>query len=65
MEPAPGLPADVVLAALKEHARTHLPPAARPRRWQVVDRLERTGSGKIRRMAPDVAAFPDPPGGSA
>lgn len=65
VEPAPGLPADVVLAALKEHARTHLPPAARPRRWQVVDRLERTGSGKIRRMAPDVAAFPDPPGGSA
>lgn len=55
VEPAPGADPDDVLARLREAARTRLSPAARPRRWVLVERLERTGSGKIRRVLPDAA----------
>ncbi|MDY6054975.1 fatty acid--CoA ligase family protein [Micrococcus sp.] len=63
VEPFPGRQGpsgEEVLAVLQEHARRHLPPAARPRRWHLVDRLERTGSGKVRRLAPDAGVASAP-----
>ncbi|UBH25293.1 acyl--CoA ligase [Micrococcus porci] len=52
VEPAPGVAPEDALAALQGVARARLSPAARPRRWVAVGRLERTGSGKIRRVTP-------------
>lgn len=55
VEPARGQDPEAALQMLKTAARAGLSPAARPRRWVLVDRLERTGSGKIRRVLPDAA----------
>lgn len=36
---------------LRDHARTHLPTALRPRVWRVVDQLPLTAAGKVDRVA--------------
>ena len=53
VQPVPGVGADEALAALRAAAPRRLSPAARPRRWQTVETLERTSSGKVRRVRPD------------
>lgn len=53
IEPAPGRSAEGTVRALKAAADEHLPAASRPRSWHAVERLERTGSGKVRRLAPE------------
>lgn len=53
VETAPGTGPDEAISALRAAAREHLPAASRPRVWHAVDRLERTGSGKVRRLRPD------------
>ena len=52
VEPASGRDPEDMLAALRTAARERLSPAARPRRWHVVDRLPRTAAGKVRRVPP-------------
>jgi long-chain acyl-CoA synthetase len=47
VEATPG--SGVALSALRAVAVTRLPKAQRPRRWYLVDRLPRTGSGKVAR----------------
>ena len=43
-------------AALREHARTHLAPAKRPKDYVRLDALPRTATGKVRRLdLPDLA----------
>ncbi len=47
VEAVPGT--GIALAALRAVAASRLPTAERPRRWYLVDRLPRTGSGKVAR----------------
>lgn len=54
IEPASGRDPEETVRALKAAAGEHLPAASRPRSWHAVERLERTGSGKVRRLAPEV-----------
>ena len=37
-------------AALRDHARTHLAPAKRPKDYHRLDALPRTATGKVRRL---------------
>ncbi len=56
LEPAPGVVLDDGrLARVRDLARQRLAVAQRPRRWRTVDRLPRTGSGKVRRLTADQA----------
>lgn len=52
VELPPGRDPDETVAALRRAAAEHLPVASRPRAWHAVGCLERTGTGKVRRMAP-------------
>ena len=42
------------IALVRRWVRSRLPKAARPVQWHCVDKLPRTASGKIRRVAPEV-----------
>ncbi|GAA4476951.1 o-succinylbenzoate--CoA ligase [Enteractinococcus fodinae] len=42
------------VATLRAWVRSRLPKAAQPVQWHTVDRLDRTASGKIRRVVPEV-----------
>jgi acyl-CoA synthetase (AMP-forming)/AMP-acid ligase II len=41
----------VTVAQLEAHARSHLPPSHRPRRWRIVEDLPLQPNGKIDRRA--------------
>lgn len=45
----------VDIAQLRDWVRSRLPKAARPVQWHTVDNLQRTASGKIRRVVPEEA----------
>ncbi|PNL16792.1 AMP-binding protein [Micrococcus sp. FDAARGOS_333] len=58
VETVPGTDPDAAVAALRRAAAEHLPAASRPRAWHAVDRLERTGTGKVRRLRPPAPEVP-------